>query len=90
MSNYSKRLVLPYIITERCLTYHVFACLYVTVLHDEPVPSKFSTCWPITPHASSSSIPSYNFIHFKLKYDFNVFIFYSLSVLLISLTVLVP
>jgi len=42
MSNYSKRLVLPYIITERCLTYHVLACLYVTVLHDEPVPIKIS------------------------------------------------
>jgi len=49
MSNYSERLVLPYIITERRLTNHVFACLYVRVLHDKPVPSKF-----LTPLANNS------------------------------------
>jgi hypothetical protein len=37
---------------------------------------NFSPCWPITPHARSSAITSYKFIHFKLTYDFIVFIFF--------------
>lgn len=85
MSNYSKRLVCH---TQSLKDAQHIMFLPVCILPysmTNPWHQNFTPCWPaVTPYAMwcgrSSPTASYNFIHFKLTYNFKVFIFYYFSV----------